>query len=67
MTGTKDLFKVICSMDNLYRAYENAKKGKGWYKEVKRSKNARTITLLDYSICSRTIYIIPQSMRCFSW
>ena len=35
MTGTKDLFKVICSMDNLYRAYENAKKGKGWYKEVK--------------------------------
>ena len=35
MTGTKDLFKVICSMDNLYRAYVNAKKGKGWYKEVK--------------------------------
>ena len=35
MTGTKDLFKQICSMDNLYRAYLNAKKGKGWYKEVK--------------------------------
>lgn len=35
MTGTKDLFKVICSMDNLYRAYLNAKKGKGWYAEVK--------------------------------
>lgn len=35
MTGTKDLFNSICSMDNLYRAYQNAKSEKGWYKEVK--------------------------------
>lgn len=35
MTGTKDLFNSICSMDNLYKAYQNAKSGKGWYKEVK--------------------------------
>lgn len=35
MTGTKDLFESICSMDNLYRAFQNAKKGKGWYAEVK--------------------------------
>lgn len=35
MTGTKDLYEVICSMDNLYKAFLNAKKGKGWYKEVK--------------------------------
>ena len=35
MTGTKDLFNSIRSMDNLYRAYQNAKSGKGWYKEVK--------------------------------
>lgn len=35
MTSTKDLFNSICSMDNLYRAYQNAKSGKGWYKEVK--------------------------------
>ena len=35
MTGTKDLFDSICSMDNLYRAYQNAKSGKGWYIEVK--------------------------------
>lgn len=35
MTGTKDLFNSICSMDNLYRAYQNTKSGKGWYKEVK--------------------------------
>lgn len=35
MTGTKDLFNSICSIDNLYRAYQNAKSGKGWYKEVK--------------------------------
>ena len=38
MTGTKDLFNSICSMDNLYRAYQNAKSGKGWYKEVKQIK-----------------------------
>lgn len=35
MTGTKDLYESICSMDNLYRAFQNAKKGKGWYQEVK--------------------------------
>ena len=35
MTGTKDLFNSICSMDNLYTAYQNAKSGIGWYKEVK--------------------------------
>lgn len=35
MTGTKDLFKVIYSMENLKRAFYNAKKGKGWYEEVK--------------------------------
>lgn len=35
MTGTKDLFETICSMDNLYRAFLNAKQGKGWYTEVK--------------------------------
>lgn len=35
MTGTKDLFDSICSMNNLYRAYQNAKSGKGWYTEVK--------------------------------
>lgn len=29
------LFEKIVSMDNLFRAYKNAKKGKGWYKEVK--------------------------------
>ena len=39
MTGTKDLFNSICSMDNLYRAYQNAKSGKGWYKEVKQIEN----------------------------
>jgi len=29
------LFEKIVSMDNLYRAYKNAKKGKGWYQEVR--------------------------------
>lgn len=34
MTGTKDLFKVIYSKENLRRAFYNAKKGKGWYDEI---------------------------------
>ena len=29
------LWDAICSMDNLKAAHHNAKKGKGWYKEVK--------------------------------
>lgn len=29
------LFEKIVSMDNLFLAYKNAKKGKGWYKEVR--------------------------------
>lgn len=29
------LWDAICSMDNLKAAHQNAKKGKGWYKEVK--------------------------------
>lgn len=29
------LFEKVVSMDNLFLAYKNAKKGKGWYKEVK--------------------------------
>lgn len=31
-----NLYEKICSMENLERAYRNAKKGKGWYQEVKR-------------------------------
>lgn len=29
------LWEAICSMDNLKSAHQNAKKGKGWYQEVK--------------------------------
>lgn len=35
MKGTGDLFSKICDMDNLKKAHRNAKKGKGWYQEVK--------------------------------
>lgn len=28
------LFDKICDLDNLYLAYQNAKRGKGWYEEV---------------------------------
>lgn len=30
-----NLYRQICDMDNLRKAHQNAKKGKGWYKEVK--------------------------------
>lgn len=35
MKGTGDLFSKICEMDNLRQAHKNAKRGKGWYAEVK--------------------------------
>ena len=35
MKNTGDLFSKICDMDNLKKAHKNAKKGKGWYQEVK--------------------------------
>ena len=28
------LFEKICDIENLRKAHKNAKKGKGWYKEV---------------------------------
>lgn len=35
MKDTGDLFSKICNMDNLRKAHKNAKRGKGWYAEVK--------------------------------
>lgn len=35
MKDTGDLFSKICDMDNLRKAHKNAKRGKGWYAEVK--------------------------------
>lgn len=35
MKATGDLFSKICDMDNLRKAHKNAKRGKGWYAEVK--------------------------------
>lgn len=35
MKGTGDLFVKICDMENLRKAHIHAKRGKGWYKEVK--------------------------------
>ena len=31
----KDLYEKIYDLDNLRMAHKNARKGKGWYKEVK--------------------------------
>lgn len=35
MKGTNDLFSKICTMENLKKAHNNAKRGKGWYAEVR--------------------------------
>ena len=35
MKGTGDLYAKICDMENLRQAHIHAKKGKGWYAEVK--------------------------------
>lgn len=35
MKGTGDLYSQICDMENLRKAHINAKRGKGWYAEVK--------------------------------
>lgn len=35
MKGTRNLFSKIYDMENLKTAHKNAKKGKGWYAEVK--------------------------------
>mgnify|MGYP000629937242 FL=1 len=45
MKDTGDLFSKICDMDNLRKAHKNAKRGKGWYAEVKRiEKRSGSIT-----------------------
>ena len=35
MKRYENLYQKICSMDNLKEAHRNARKGKGWYAEVK--------------------------------
>lgn len=35
MKGTGDLFSKIYDMENLKTAHKHARRGKGWYKEVK--------------------------------
>lgn len=35
MKDTGELFSKICDIENLRKAHKNAKKGKGWYREVK--------------------------------
>lgn len=40
MKGTGDLYSKICDMDNLRKAHKNAKRGKGWYAEVKQVESS---------------------------
>ena len=41
MKRVGNLFEEITSMDNLKLAYANAKRGKGWYHEVKEIEKER--------------------------
>lgn len=56
MKGTGDLFSKICDMDNLKQAHINAKKGKGWYQEVKQvEKNLdKSLEQLQSSLITHT-------------
>ena len=36
MKRVGNLYQIISSMDNLKAAHLNARKGKGWYKDVKK-------------------------------
>lgn len=47
MKDTGDLFSKICDMDNLRKAHKNAKRGKGWYAEVKRILLARSLKSME--------------------
>ena len=42
-----NLYTQICSLDNLREAHKNAKKGKGWYEEVKMVDSAPEFYLLQ--------------------
>jgi hypothetical protein len=56
MKNTGDLFSKICDMDNLKKAHKNAKRGKGWYREVKQvEKNLdKALRALQNSLINHT-------------
>ena len=61
MQGTGNLFSKIYAIDNLRLAYKNAKKGKGWYKEVKEIEKDldRYLNELRESLINHTYHTSP--------
>ena len=64
MKGTGDLFSEICTMENLRLAHKNAKRGKGWYHEVKQvDKNLEgALKKLQISLIEHTYHTSPYEM-----
>lgn len=53
-----NLFEKICDMDNLKLAHQNAKKGKGWYAEVKMvdADEEKYLTMLQQMLINKTYH-----------
>lgn len=64
MQGTGNLFSKIYAIDNLRLAYKNAKKGKGWYKEVKEIEKDldRYLNELRESLINHTYHTSPYEV-----
>lgn len=64
MRGTGDLFSKICDMENLRLAHKHAKRGKGWYHEVKQvDKNLDgALKKLQISLIEHTYHTSPYDM-----
>lgn len=64
MQGTGNLFSKIYAIDNLRLAYKNAKKGKGWYKEVKEIEKEldRYLNELRESLINHTYHTSPYEI-----
>ena len=61
MKGTGDLFSKIYDMDNLRTAHKHARRGKGWYKEVKQveSNLEGALRKLQISLMEHTYHTSP--------
>lgn len=53
-----NLYEKICSMENLMLAHKNARKGKGWYKEVKAvdAEPEKYLKMLQEMLINRTYH-----------
>lgn len=58
MKSTGNLFDKICDISNLRQAHQNAKRGKGWYKEVKSIERDldKYLRILQESLINQTYY-----------